>query len=337
MTDRMGDAIGRVSLPRRPLLIYWLIAVGIEFVLAAVFVLTGADAAIETALQRADLDFATDFITAGRAVIAYSAATVGVLLSLLQVAAPDLAVLGVSVIRGGSALRRAVTGRFRFWSRGVGARRGLAIWAAMIVTFTTCNLVSGLLHQRFVGGEFTWELGWRTLALLPVAMFLDAGAVLEENGWRGYSMPVALRRWGPLGASLVVGLMWAAWHYPVKFNVFLDYGAVGGSAVLGAFTLKLIAISVVMTFFWAHAGQATILAVAMHGLSNDVARVGGLTDPLTWQTEVMTELDLAVPFIVAAIAVVLVARRRGWGDLRAIPQEAEADARGTTTAWSGIA
>ena len=215
MTDRIGDARGRVSLPRRPLLIYWLIAVAIEFVLAAVFVLTGADAAIEVALEKAGLDFATDFITAARALIAYPAATVGVVLSLLQVAAPDLAVLGVSLIRGGRALRHAVTGRFRFWSREVGARRGLAIWAAMIVTFTASNIASGLLHQRFVGGEFTWELGWRTLALLPVAMFLDAGAVLEENGWRGYSMPVALRRWGPLGASLVVGLMWAAWHYPV--------------------------------------------------------------------------------------------------------------------------
>jgi membrane protease YdiL (CAAX protease family) len=337
VTHRIGDASESVSLPRRPLLIYWLIAVGIEFVLAAVFVLTGADAAIETALHKAGLDFATDFITAGRAVIAYPAATVGVVLSLLQVAAPDLAVLGVSVIRGGRALRRAVTGRFRFWSRQVGARRGLAIWAAMIVTFTACNLVSGLLHQRLVGGEFTWELGWRTLALLPVAMFLDAGAVLEENGWRGYSMPVALRRWGPLGASLVVGLMWAAWHYPVKFNVFLDYGAVGGSAVLGAFTLKLIAISVVMTFFWARAGQATILAIAMHGLSNDVARVGGLTGPLTWQTEVVTELDLAVPFIVVAIAVVLIARQRGWGDLRAIPESEAADAPGKTTALGGIA
>jgi uncharacterized protein len=166
-------------------------------------------------------------------------------------------------------------------------------------------------------------------------MFLDAGAVLEENGWRGYSMPVALRRWGPLGASLAVGLMWATWHYPVKFDVFLDYGAVGGSAVLGAFTLKLIAISVVMTFFWARAGQATILAIAMHGPSNDVARVGGLTDPVTWQAEAVTELDLAVPFIVVAIAVVLIARRRGWGDLRAIPEQAEPDARGLTTASTG--
>lgn len=47
---------------------------------------------------------------------------------------------------------------------------------------------------------------------------------------------------------------------------------------LGAFTVKIVAISVVMTFFWARAGQATLLAIAMHGLSNDVASVGGLVD-----------------------------------------------------------
>ena len=92
-----------------------------------------------------------------------------------------------------------------------------------------------------------------------------------------------------------------------------------------------------ITFFWLRAGQATILAIAMHGLSNDVARVGGLTDPLTWQTEVVTELDLAVPFIVVAFIVVLIARQRGWGDLRAIPESVAADARGATTASSGIA
>jgi membrane protease YdiL (CAAX protease family) len=60
----------------------------------------------------------------------------------------------------------------------------------------------------------------------------------EENGWRGYGMPVALQRWGPVGASLAIGLAWASWHYPVKFNLFLDYGFVGASAVLGAFTIR---------------------------------------------------------------------------------------------------
>jgi uncharacterized protein len=149
----------------------------------------------------------------------------------------------------------------------------MAIWALMILSFTACNVASGLLHQRLFAGAFTWEPGWRTLALLPVA----------------------LRRQAPLGASLRVGLLWATWHFPVKFNLFLDYGAMVASAVLATFTLKLLAISVVMTFFWAQAGQATILAIAMHGLSNEVARVGGLTEPLAWQSEVITELNLAAP------------------------------------------
>lgn len=303
-------------MPRRPILVFWLIAVGIEFVLAAVFILTGADAAIETGLETAGLEFGTDFLTAIRVLVVYPAATFAVILSLLQVAAPDLAVIGVSRIRGGRPLLRAVRGRFRFWSEAVGPRRGLRVWGAMVLTFVACNLTSGLLHQRAVGEIFTWHLGWKTLALLPVAMFLDAGAVLEESGWRGYGMPVALQRWGPIGASLVIGLAWASWHYPVKFNLFVDYGVVGASAVLGAFTVKLMALSVIMTFFWAHAGQATIIAIAMHGLSNDVARVGGLTEPTDWQGEAITEMNLAIPYIVVALIVVAIARRSGWGNLR---------------------
>ena len=119
------------------------------------------------------------------------------------------------------------------------------------------------------------------LALLPVAMFLDAGALLEENGWRGFALPVLLRTRGPLVASLIVGLAWASWHFPVKYDAFLDYGLWGGLAYLGAFTIKIVAISVVITFFWARAGQATTLAIAMHGCRATTLPVlaGWLTGP----------------------------------------------------------
>ncbi|MCA9675373.1 MAG: hypothetical protein KC464_10085, partial [Myxococcales bacterium] len=73
-----------------------------------------------------------------------------------------------------------------------------------------------------------------------------------------------------------------------------------------------------MTFFWARAGQATLLAIVMHGLSNDVARVGGLADGATWQASAISELDLAAPFVVLALVLVPYANRRGWGDLRPI-------------------
>ena len=80
--------------------------------------------------------------------------------------------------------------------------------------------------------------------------------------------------------------------------------------------IKIVAISVVITFFWARAGQATLLAVVMHGLSNDVARVGGLVDGATWQASTVSELNLALPFILLALVLVPYANRRGWGDLR---------------------
>lgn len=309
---------GEVRLPPRPVLLFWLIAVGLEVVLGVAFLVSGAESAIDEGLSRAGIDFGSDLITAARVVIAYPAALLGVLLALGQVAAPDLAVWVLARIRGGRALLHEVGRRFRPWSPAVGMRTGIRVWVTAVVLFCACNVASGLLHRTFLPSAFEWRLSWTMLALLPVAMFLDAGALLEENGWRGFALPTLLRTHGPLAASLIVGLAWATWHFPVKFDAFLDYGFFGALAYLGAFTTKIVAVSVVITFFWARAGQATLLAIAMHGLSNDVARVGGLVDGATWQVAAVSELNLALPFVVVAMFLVPFANRRGWGDLRGL-------------------
>jgi membrane protease YdiL (CAAX protease family) len=296
---------------------FWLVAVALEVVLGLALLLTGADAAIDRGLSKAGIDFGSDLVTAVRVLLVYPAAFLGVALALAQVAAPDLAVLGVA--RGDRArVLRQVRGRFRPWSAEVGPVRGLQIWLVVIVVFSACNLASGLLHRSFIPQDFSWHLSWHVLALLPVALFLDAGALLEENGWRGFALPTLLRTKGPVVASLIVGLAWATWHFPVKYDAFTDYGLGGGLAYLGAFTVKILALSVVITFFWARAGQATLLAIAMHGLSNDVARVGGLADGATWQASAISELDLAAPYVVLAVGLVVLARRTGWGDLRGL-------------------
>ena len=80
------------DLGRRPVLTFWLIAVGLEVILGVAFVVSGADAAIEEGLSRAGIDFGSDLLTAGRVVVAYPAALLAVTLALAQVAAPDLAV-----------------------------------------------------------------------------------------------------------------------------------------------------------------------------------------------------------------------------------------------------
>jgi uncharacterized protein len=46
-----------------------------------------------------------------------------------------------------------------------------------------------------------------SLALLPLFLITNLG---EEIGWRGYALPLLLRRFNPLVASLILGLSWAA-------------------------------------------------------------------------------------------------------------------------------
>lgn len=316
--DAADDERGQIRLPRRPVLLFWLIAVGLEILLGVAFLLSGAESAIDEGLSKAGIDFGSDLITAGRVVVAYPPAVLGVGLALGQVAAPDLAVWVLARLRGGRALLHEVGRRFRPWSCDVGARTGIRVWVTAVLLFSACNAISGLLHQAFLPDHLEWHFSWTMLALLPVAMFLDAGALLEENGWRGFALPALLRTRGPLTASLIVGLAWASWHFPVKFDAFIDYGLWGALAYLGAFTIKVVAISVVMTYFWSRAGQATLLAIAMHGLSNDVARVGGLVDGDTWQVATVSELNLALPFVVVALILVPYANRHGWGDLRGL-------------------
>lgn len=305
-------ALVRVDRSPRLTLRFWLIAVGLEVLFGLALLVLG-DAALQRGLDATGLEFNTDAVTAARLVIGYPAATVAVLLSVGGVAAPDIAVLVVTWRRRGSDGLAAVRRRLRFWAPEVGRRRGARIWAAMTVTFIAASLATaGLDAWLLPTTDWRWHGDWSPSGLvlgLLVAMFLDLGAVLEENGWRGYALPRLLSKHSPVVASIILGLMWAAWHYPVKYDAFTTYG-VAGVWYLAAFTIKILVLTVVMTYFWQRAGQATILAIAMHGLSNDSLRLqGDLIGEGSLRTDVLSELTITLPLL--AVALVLGLRMRG--------------------------
>jgi membrane protease YdiL (CAAX protease family) len=55
------------------------------------------------------------------------------------------------------------------------------------------------------------------LAVSPVTGFISAAG--EEIGWRGFLVPRMHALVGFTGTSLLVGLIWAAWHYPINVAV----------------------------------------------------------------------------------------------------------------------
>ncbi|MFC4149994.1 CPBP family intramembrane glutamic endopeptidase [Micromonospora mangrovi] len=301
----------RDGVARRPVAWFWVIAVAIELVVIPVFLFSGAQAGLDAALTATGTDFNTDLVGAVRLVLADPRALAGVGLSVVQVAAPDLAVLVVGLLAGGDHLRR-VGRRWRCWAPAVGRRRGLVIWLQVTVVFSAMNLATaGLNALTARDNGFVWNvrpLLWPFLLGLLVAMFLDGGAVFEENGWRGFALPLLQRRHGPLAGSVLLGLMWAGWHLPVKFDlVGYGWGAIPLVAVL---TAKFVALTVVMTYFFNRAGGATILAVAMHGLSNDSVRLGGFVFGDGLGAYLTSEVNLLIPLAVVAVGVTVATRGR---------------------------
>lgn len=87
----------------------------------------------------------------------------------------------------------------------------------------------------------------------------------EETAWRGFALPRMLPRFGRLGASLLLGLVWAGWHLPL----FLIEGSFQSRLPLVAFALSTVAVSVLIGWL-VDACRGSVLIAALLHASTDV-------------------------------------------------------------------
>jgi membrane protease YdiL (CAAX protease family) len=57
-----------------------------------------------------------------------------------------------------------------------------------------------------------------TSYLPKVVMVFLIVSLWEEIGWMGFALPRLQEKYGPLMASVVLGVLWALWHLPAYFN-----------------------------------------------------------------------------------------------------------------------
>ncbi|MBC7869927.1 MAG: CPBP family intramembrane metalloprotease [Chitinophagaceae bacterium] len=297
---------------QRPILWFYVIAVAIVIIIIPIFLFSGAQEGLEVAIDKAGIEFNTDLVTAFRVVAADIAALPGVLLAIAQVASPDIAVLIVVLIAFGTKGLIELKKRFRFWAADIPWQQALRIWGLCIAVFTLMNLATaGLNSLMLAEADFVWDVNFLSINFVIsflIAMFLDAGAVFEENGWRGFVLPRLQTRFTPLIASIILGLLWAFWHLPVKFDIILDYGFVNFLLIFGVITIKFVFLTIIMTYFFNKVGQTTIIAIMMHGLSNDSVRLGGRILSDTSQTYLITEMNLLIPMLVVAIGLIMMSK-----------------------------
>jgi uncharacterized protein len=75
-------------------------------------------------------------------------------------------------------------------------------------------------------------------ALSPAALLLYPaayaahfffGPLFEESGWRGFALPRMQHRHGPLWGTLLLGIIWSAWHFFLYVPVWFQGGASSGA------------------------------------------------------------------------------------------------------------
>jgi membrane protease YdiL (CAAX protease family) len=106
-----------------------------------------------------------------------------------------------------------------------------------------------------------------TFAVFLVIGFFS-GPLFEEPGWRGYALPRLERDRSPLVATLILGILWGAWHLP-QFLVPEWAAQNGGSdpATIATFLALVMALAPLLTWVYNRTGSL-FLAMLTHASIN---------------------------------------------------------------------
>jgi membrane protease YdiL (CAAX protease family) len=166
------------------------------------------------------------------------------LLSFIRIAGSWMPSLAAAIVVGAGEGREAVARLFaKFIQFRVPARWYLAslIPAGLAALAVLVYRVTGGLPQ---GGVPLTAGFWVSLVLIGIL----TGATGEEPGWRGFALPRLLERFSPLGAGLLLGVLWSFWHLPLWFTT--GYSGTTLLSYILAFNVGVISLGLVMVWIY---------------------------------------------------------------------------------------
>lgn len=101
-----------------------------------------------------------------------------------------------------------------------------------------------------------------TLMAPIVILFAFPGAFAEELGWRGYVLPRLQNNLNALLSSIVVGIVWGAWHIPLLIY-FGDLGVNNFSGYLLAM-VNFIPVAIIYTWIYNNTKGSLLLVTLFH-------------------------------------------------------------------------
>jgi membrane protease YdiL (CAAX protease family) len=102
-----------------------------------------------------------------------------------------------------------------------------------------------------------------SISIVPALFLLFfLAAIAEELGWSGYALDPLQNRYGALLASLIIGLVWAAWHVVPLLQVDRAPGWIAWWSV------ATVATRVLHTWLYNNTGKSVFGAALFHAMTN---------------------------------------------------------------------
>lgn len=128
--------------------------------------------------------------------------------------------------------------------------------AIMVLSFVALRLMDVPVPNP----QFSFATPFTLFAVFFIA------AIGEELGWSGYAIDPLQERYGALGGALLLGAVWAVWHFIPLLS------AQRSLAWIAWWALGTLALRVIITWLYNNTGRSVFIAILFHAMFN-----------LTWQ------------------------------------------------------
>ncbi len=190
-------------------------------------------------------------------------------LTLLAGYGPALAAIIVALMAYGRQGLRDLFGRLLRWRVGMQWYL-IALFMPAFVTLLaiSINRWTGGASPDFSAAGFPFGPAdtplWQKLIILFLVFTLGFDGLGEEIGWRGFALPGLLERYSALVSSLILGALWAIWHFPYA----LTEGTFLSEVPLYWFFISLLALSIIYTWIFVNTKGSLLLPLLFHAAGN---------------------------------------------------------------------
>jgi membrane protease YdiL (CAAX protease family) len=136
------------------------------------------------------------------------------------------------------------------------------------------------------------------LMFLPLTVLISGLA--EEPGWRGFALPHLQERFGPLLGTLILGVLWAIWHFPLFLT---GWARSSDLLTLVEFTVTATTVAIILTWVFNNTRGSLLIAMLLHGAVDAYIPSELFADP-----RMNTLLPILIGFGIVALLLIILTR-----------------------------